>query len=141
MLDKVTLKIEEGSFPLNKLTKPVFREDGTYSGHFKGFRINQDIDGVRIAGSIPKYYAGSNVKALTRHQEKEAFKKLEDETGLSLKNAKVIKLEVGDTLLVKNPPPLYLMSWGCYGKYRIDSINNGESIYLSKDKIKGIHRL
>lgn len=130
MLDKITMKIPDKNFPIEKLESYAVRGNGTLVGSFRGFRINQDIDGFRISGSIPKYINGDNVKAVNRHKEREAFRRLEEETGVSLKKAEVYQLEVGDTLPVRNPPALYMQSWGGYGKYKLDSISDGETVCL-----------
>lgn len=130
MIDRIAIMFPGKSFPIDKLEGLVIRHNGTSSGYFHGLRINNNLDGCSIRGSIPKYLGGSNVIALNRPMLESAFNKLEDDTGLEMKQGQVYKLEIGDTLPVSRPPCEYMRHWGKYGRYKVDRIDDGNSVYL-----------
>ena len=79
-----------------------------YSGHIKNLKIVQNLNGVYIQGSIAKYLQGENITPLTRNQVKESLDLIQKDTGMSFHNAVIISLEIGSSVILKNPVCLYL---------------------------------
>ncbi len=61
-----------------------------------------------VQGSICKYYLGDNLQTLTRKTLQEAIQCLEDQLNLSIREAEIRRLDIGDNLRVRNLPSCYL---------------------------------
>jgi hypothetical protein len=70
--------------------------------------IYQNLNGINIQGSLPKFFKGENVRALTRKQIEGAIEKLEAETGLDLSKSVVKSLEFGICVFTKDKPSKYM---------------------------------
>lgn len=88
-----------------------------YSGHIKNLKIVQNLNGVYIQGSIAKYLQGENITPLTRNQVKESLDLIQQDTGMSFHNAVIISLEIGSSVILKNPVCLYLSLFDYMQKY------------------------
>jgi hypothetical protein len=80
--------------------------------------ISQNLDGVRIMGSLAKFLQGENITPLTRHGVRQAIEKLETETGLDLSAAVLGSVEVGSSFILKENPAEYLWFFGFPPRYK-----------------------
>jgi hypothetical protein len=118
MIDKTKLHI-----PLRaaqdltaRLTDYRRRDTNTGTGMLGAMRVDQNLDGITIQGSLAKYLQGENITPLSLAGIREAIEKLETETGLLLKGgggeAVVRTVEVGTSVIVKEKPSEYLRLFG-----------------------------
>jgi hypothetical protein len=76
-----------------------------------------NLDSIIIHGSLAKYYKGENIVELTFQQVKEAIKKLENETGISLEHGIVKMIECGISIITKEQPSEYMKLFGYPARY------------------------
>jgi hypothetical protein len=79
-----------------------------YVGKLKNLRIHQNVNRIKIHGSLAKFLHGENCTPLTFEQVKEAISLLEKELNLDLSGSKVTELEVGYSFEVKESVSSYL---------------------------------
>lgn len=129
MIDSISVYLPDARAPLDRLdgVRPL-RGEGTYSGRLDGLRIIQGRTAVFIQGSLPKYLRGQNTLPLTRQTFRDALGKLEGQTGLDLKAGLVYRLEIADTLPVKEAPVNYLASWGPVPRCNRHTWGNGQTV-------------
>lgn len=131
MYDNVTFKMSmldfgevELSYIAAKLEKPKQTIDKkrlyvTTEGRVKNLQVrirsiaeNDVINDITISGSLPKYLRGNNIRNLSRLETKLVVEELQKALGLPIKQAKVTKLEFGDTFEMSHPVDMYLNSFG-----------------------------
>lgn len=110
MIDSISFRVPGGYAP-DLENRTVYREN-YFRGMLDNMRVVQSPDGVFCTGSLAGYLQGSNVLPLTRRSVEDALRKLEEATGWDLKRAELFQVEIGTTIQVKNPPCMYLASWG-----------------------------
>jgi replication initiation and membrane attachment protein DnaB len=115
MIDNVTLKVYNlpKNYKLCKKAKIEYKSDvNTYKCKIKNMVIWQNLDCLTILGSLAKYLRDENITPLNREQIRQAIKKLEQDIGLSLKNAVVCSVEFGTSIITKEKPFEYLSLFG-----------------------------
>lgn len=111
MFDNVTLKIYDlpKNYVLSEKIKDIYRSDvSTFRGKLSNMGIFKNRNGLRIYGSLAKYLNSENITPLNRNGIKQSIKKLEQDIGLSLKNAVVSSVEFGTSIITKEKPFEYL---------------------------------
>ena len=83
-----------------------------YEGNLENMGIYKNQYCLKITGSLSKYLNGENITPLTREGVKQSIKKLEQNIGLSLKNAIVCSVEFGTSIILKYKPFEYLNLFG-----------------------------
>lgn len=86
-------------------------------GRYKNLRIYIEPTYVRIEGSFPKYYCGTNLKPLSHTELGLAIDKLSAELGLPLKQAVITRIDIATDVEVVNPPRSYFSSLGNLAKF------------------------
>lgn len=101
------------------------------TGHLDNLRVRVDPGWVWIKGSISKWHLGDNQQRLTRKGTEDAVKHLSDDLGLDLAPAKITRLDLGATLIVRKLVSEYLSFMGeCTRMNRGNwSGVNGPSVY------------
>lgn len=85
----------------------------TYSGYIGDYRVRITPDGVSIGGaSLNKFYLGDNYSRMGRRDIKNAITKLSDIVHLPIDKAKITRLDIGDCLIMKEPPKNYYKYMG-----------------------------
>ncbi len=134
VIDRVAIRLPDATFPLEilpSLTTIRGTSGEGVAGDFKGFRVAQWENAVTIKGSLGKYLNGDNFQTLSREGVREALTRIEDETGLPLRDARVFQLETGFTFPVTKPPREFLAAWYSFGHYQKNVFNSGETVELS----------
>jgi DNA-binding Lrp family transcriptional regulator len=85
----------------------------------------QNYKCLTIYGSLAKYLNDENITPLSRKEVKQAIKKLEQDIGLSLKDAIVCSVEFGTSIIVKEKPFEYLKLFGYTNRLARHIISNG----------------
>lgn len=121
-----------------------------FYGHIRNLRISENLDGVTVFGSIPKFINGENITPITKERYADALRQIETTTGFNLKNAYVQRVEFGASLVLKNKSTQYLRLFdamaGKYKRQRIETqssletvnyfTNKGGFAFTAYDKIK-----
>ncbi len=117
-----------GAFTLP--TQAVIRNEtvGSLRASLDGLTLNLTPDGLRIYGSIAKFYRGENVGEMTRGTLREAFDKLEAALGFSVGSGTIRVLEVGHTLTVDYPAAWYTALWEPVPRFRQYTEGNGLTV-------------
>ncbi len=95
----------------NRLTnKEVTNGEGftTTSGKLKNYYVEITNSKITMFGSLCKFYHGNNLSALTLLDLKKALKMLENESGLPIYAATIVRIDVGINLVMKQPINNYL---------------------------------
>lgn len=110
MIDNIEIIINGNGAKVWRLNIVPDRQTGQdhFQGHIKNIAISETLDRVRIYGSIAKYYRGENITPLTRQEYKEALHSLEMETGIDFTTAFIRRVEIGQSIILKNPIINYL---------------------------------
>lgn len=82
------------------------------SGNLKNYKVSFSDTGLRLVGSIAKYYLNDNVQTLSRGDTERAFESLEDHLKLSFNKAKVIRFDLGHNLIMNHTPESYFSFLG-----------------------------
>ena len=90
----------------------------SYTGKIGNLKVRENVDGVTVAGSIPKYLNGENVSKISLTEFTQALRKLEDDTGMNLNEAILRRVDFGHTMLMDKPAGEYLKLFGEYPRYR-----------------------
>ncbi|MDR0286208.1 MAG: hypothetical protein LBI03_00630 [Clostridiales bacterium] len=119
MIDNICLKIPRNGNEeiINRLKDRWWRDTNTYSGHIQNMGVFIGLDSIIIHGSLAKYYKGENIVELTFQQVKEAIRKLENETGISLELAIIKSVECGMSMITKEQPSEYMKLFGYPARY------------------------
>jgi hypothetical protein len=101
------------NYKLHDIIKDKRKIDvNTYKGKLKNMVIWHNLNCLTVFGSLAKYLNDENMTPLNREEVKQAIKKLENDIGLSLKNAVVSSVEFGTSIIVKEKPFEYLRLFG-----------------------------
>ncbi|GAA4434243.1 hypothetical protein GCM10023188_24950 [Pontibacter saemangeumensis] len=94
---------------LTNLSETYRQDTGqTYvAGHIGNLRIGVFEHGISIAGSLPKFYLGTNLYTLNRSDSRRAFEMMADTLHLPVQKATVSRVDIGMNLLTNCKPELY----------------------------------
>ncbi|MFT2007193.1 phage/plasmid replication protein [Pontibacter sp. 13R65] len=94
---------------LTNLSETYKQQSGqTYvTGNAGNLRVCVSGYGISIAGSLPKFYAGTNLHTLNRGDCKRAFEMMADTLHLPVQKANVSRLDFGLNLITQYKPELY----------------------------------
>jgi len=113
MIDKIHLSLPGRHKPPNVNYK---RYVSNWLGYVGRVRLKQYPDWLSIIISLPKLLKGENISVLSLGQVEGAVHKLEDELRLDLTSSSLISVEVGVSVIVKEPPGRYLNLFGCHSE-------------------------
>jgi len=93
---------------LDNATKHI-NIDGTvyFSGHTLGMKTSVSLNGLSLTGSLCKSYLNDNFQTLTRQCTQRAIEQLSDLIHISLKGAKVSRVDIGQNVIVNEAPENY----------------------------------
>lgn len=146
MIDSINLLIKESDFdyPISFRDVVVPNIDVDYNkcsnnkivGLIENIRICIQGGTLYIAGSLSKWYFGSNVKALQHKEIKKALNNLGEAIGISLDKAKIVRIDLAQTFKMKSLPELYFPElYFLKDFYR--SFSDNSTLYFTKEsKIK-----
>lgn len=103
-------------------------------GTYKNLRIYVEPTFVRIEGSLPKYYYGSNLVTLSRSEPGIIIDQLSNELSLPLKEAVVTRIDIAANIEVDNEPRSYFPSFGILSKY--DRVIRRGTLYYEQNWCK-----
>lgn len=139
MIDNITISTRELiDWENNKMLQDIRRTgQDHFQGHIKNMKIKQTLDGVVLCGSIAKYLNRENITPLTREQVKQAVLLLQQDTGLDFSQAIIRSIEIGTSIILKNPISEYLqcfdyMSNSKYKKFECGSFGIESVSYSTK---------
>lgn len=104
---------------LNGVSEHTF-EGGKFaiSGRLKNFRVSVSSVGITVKdGSLTKWYAGDNLKMLSREETQEAFMQLSDTLHLPMHKASVKRFDFGMNIQLDHKISAYLPYLGSNGRY------------------------
>ena len=154
MIDNVTLRLYDLPATYKvcscKTFKLNYKSDvNTYRGKMKNMGVYQNLNCLVIHGSLPKYIQGENITPLNRAGVRLGMENLEQDMGLSLKNAIVSSVEFGTSIITREKPFEYLNLFGYtkrltrveYSKWDgVETVNytseTGSFEFIAYDKIK-----
>jgi hypothetical protein len=108
--------------------------------------ISQTLDGVFIRGSLAKYLRGENVTPMSINDVQQSLEQFEADTGLNLHTGKLLKIEFGTSVILKEQTAQYLKLFGArppmtrarYDKSGIETVNystrTGAFSFIAYDK-------
>lgn len=118
----------------------------SYRGGVRNFSIQVNENRIKLEGSLPKFYHGNNVQALTCDTIRLAIEELSDLTSLPIKEAQINRLDLAQNLSVSYPAASYYNYFG-ERKY-MQRLEQGDGLYYRNtlgervfyDKIKEISK-
>lgn len=142
MIDKIVLNIPTNGKPFSpsdfsnlKITFPGQTWKGIIKG--KSIHLKQCIDRLVITANLPKILNGENINPLSRKQVKESCDFLESLLHIDLKTAIVRYVEVGTSIITKEPPGKYLSLFGDHSRLKrnhITQIGKTETVLYFSEK-------
>lgn len=118
-------KIWRYNIPKENISK---RGADSYKGKIRNMQVFENVNGVRVEGSIAKFYNGNNVENLTQEQYHNALKDFEELTGLNLKQSKVIRVDYGRAVKIEKDVAAYLRLFGAVPRYKQDFVNGNTGV-------------
>ncbi|MDA8628647.1 hypothetical protein N9M15_00365 [Bacteroidia bacterium] len=106
-----------------------YRGESCYRVSHLNYNIKVSNSGIYFNGSLSKYFFGHNFYALTISQTIEALNRLEDEVHLSLDDAKIMRLDTSNNLIMSRRPEAYFQCLG--GAKYYERYQEGGSLYYS----------
>lgn len=104
-------------------------------GDLDGLNVSVSQYRVTVKGSLCKFYLGDNLQTLGRGDSQKAIERLSDALHLPIDRATVQRLDVGQNLMMKNLPEVYLNHLGLLAKYtRCPMIETGTLYYTQNNK-------
>jgi len=82
------------------------------SGNLKNYKVSFSDSGLRLSGSIAKYFLNDNLQTLNRGDTERALESLQDNLKISFKNAKVTRFDLGHNLIMRHTPESYFSVLG-----------------------------
>jgi hypothetical protein len=98
-------------------------------GKLDGLDIKESGRGIKIKGSLAKYYFGNNFETLTVEQTKKAIDKICDSLHLDVREANLSRIDFATNLIVSEPPLNYYNSF--LDAARLNKSQQGTTLYLS----------
>lgn len=114
-----------------------FKKSNEYRiiGTLKNLNIYIESAFVRIEGSLPKYYYGSNLITLSRSEPGIIIDQLSNELGIPLQEAIITRIDIAANIEVENNPKSYFLSLGILSKFdRL--LRKGSSLYYEQNWCK-----
>jgi hypothetical protein len=112
MMDSIWLNIDKELVPINfddrfndfTNVQTITTEHGEdRKGNFRNFIVKSSEKGVKVIGSIGKYYLGTNQKTLRQCDIIPAFDQLSLDLGLPLFKAKVNRVDIAENIVTSLP--------------------------------------
>ena len=95
-------------------------------GKLENLDVKQDLDGrLSIAGSIPKYFKGSNLETLSREELITALDKLTKEAGIEPEFTRVFRMEVAVSVPMPRTAIQYMSVLGDRPRFEKCTFSNG----------------
>ncbi len=98
-------------------------------GELDGLDIKETSRGIKIKGSLAKYYFGNNLETLTRDQTKEAVENICDSLHLDINDATLSRIDIATNFIVSEPPQNYYSFFG--DAARLNKSQQGSTLYFS----------
>lgn len=133
MIDLVTLYLANRGLPV--VNGQVLSYTPSLISGERGLRIRPFLGGSVLQGSLAKLIHGQNVTAVTAAEIARGIAFLEESLGWQLQDAPVYQLEVGFTFAVTYEPRVYLGCWSGFGRFKLDSIADNETVKLWTKRI------
>lgn len=93
---------------LDKCGEHTYETGTVITGWKDGLQINVSEKKVKVAkGSLGKFYLNDNFQTLRRGDTQRAIEKLSDELHLPMNNAKVTRIDLGQTMSMSYPEEVY----------------------------------
>ena len=102
--------LAESACALSQVGEHYFGNDAEpkVTGYLDNLRVFVSANSLTIkGGSLAKYYFGNNYQTLKRSDTKMAIERLSDELHLPMSKAKVTRLDIGTTFIMKHPVDVY----------------------------------
>jgi hypothetical protein len=110
------------------------RDESYYiTGNLKNFNLCVNEKGVSIKGSLAKWFFGNNIQTLTRVDTKQAIEALSDTLHLSLKNAKLSRIDFAQNFSMQYEPKIYYPYFGDSKTFKRSGLST--SLYYTKKNI------
>ena len=90
----------------------------TITGNVGSMQARISEKGLSLYGSLPKYYLNDNFQVLSRGDTQRAIEKLSDTLSLSIKEAKVTRIDLAQNFIVKYEEPVYFNYLGACRYYQ-----------------------
>lgn len=144
MYDKVTFFIDRSVIDpqcnlascLDNITQVTDMKTGEIKllGGIENLRASVRLNGVFIAGSLPKYLYGDNIHVLDRRATAQAIEKISDNLHLDVSSAKVTGLEFGANFVMSKPVEEYLTRLGNMPRLERYGFNPSAIYYKGRGK-------
>lgn len=144
MYDKVTFFIDRSVIEpqcnlascLDNITQVTDMKTGEIKllGGIENLRASVRLNGVFIAGSLPKYLYGDNIHVLDRRATAQAIEKISDNLHLDVSSAKVTGLEFGANFVMSKPVEEYLTRLGNMPRLERYGFNPSAIYYKGRGK-------
>lgn len=140
MIDTITLSIDKMQYPKSKIWRYNIPQENiiqtsaeTFKGNLQNLKIMESMQYITITGSMGKYLNGENITPKTRNDYTDALQKLENETGLELKNSFLRRVDFGENIPTNKPVFYYMDLLGTmrnsrYKRSTVDGCNGLESV-------------
>jgi len=109
----------------------VDRETGELyeRGKLDGLEVKETSRGIKIKGSLSKYYFGNNFETLTIEQTKDVVEKICDNLHLDVREAVINRIDFATNFIVSEPPLNYYSFFG--DAARLNKSQQGTTLYFS----------
>lgn len=123
--------IDDFLLNLSGITEHSKLDDGytSFSGNLKNLRVFKSEKGIKVTGSLAKFYLGDNCQTLTRSDTKRAINLLSQLLSIPIEKAFVRRLDFGTNIIVNHKPKLYFKYLGELNKYLRQP--QGSTLYYS----------
>jgi hypothetical protein len=144
MLDTINFKIYHASVEetesvfdsLREIDSKFYYNDNYFKGTLKGLAITKNQGGtISVSGSLSAYYYGNNFKTLNYYETTKALSNLEVDLGISLDEAKLVRLDISSVVVTEHEPNAYFDSLISYPYKRRHTENNGMYFIGTSEKI------
>lgn len=109
-------------------------EDIKMKGKLGGLYVTLTSTGISILGSLPKFFYRNNLKELTSVDVKQAIQKIESDLSISIKKAKLNRIDIGFNLSMDYEPRFYFNGLGELGNMHRSQINQDSLYYKNSTK-------
>ncbi len=109
---------------IDRITGELFEK-----GKLDGLDIIEFSRGIKIKGSLSKYYFGNNFETLTREQTKDAVQRISDSLHLDVREANLSGIDFATNFIVTEPPQNYYSFFG--DASRLNKSIQGSTLYIS----------
>jgi len=98
-------------------------------GNLEGLDIKEYSRGIKINGSLSKYFFGNNFETLTREQTKDAVQRISDSLHLDVEEANLSRIDFATNIIITEPPQNYYSFFG--DSARLNKSIQGSTLYIS----------